>query len=143
MTQFDPKEMTPDEVENLIRRAHWQSAKSTEDVAPHQYLVIGWDRDDVTDAEFWRFRDHVKANGRLEEWAPPAEWVRRWGGRPMRNTYLYVGEYAYWFTWPKGRVPMLNREHVSVQERTPTRRAIEPSPEQEAAGTSCSSRLSN
>ena len=38
----------------------------------------------------------------------------------MRNRYLYVGEFAYWFTWPRGRVPMLNREHVSVQERDRT-----------------------
>jgi hypothetical protein len=33
----------------------------------------------------------------------------------MRNHYLYIGEYAYWFTRP--RVPMLNREHLSVQRR--------------------------
>jgi hypothetical protein len=31
------------------------------------------------------------------------------------------GEYAYWFTWPRKSVPMLNREHVSVQRETPTR----------------------
>ncbi|CAN5155097.1 hypothetical protein BH24ACT23_BH24ACT23_10180 [soil metagenome] len=42
----------------------------------------------------------------------------------MRNRYLYVGEFAYWFTWPRGRVPMLNREHVSVQETTPTREVV-------------------
>ena len=35
----------------------------------------------------------------------------------MTNRYLYMADYAYWFTWPRGRVPMLNREHVSVQER--------------------------
>jgi hypothetical protein len=33
--------LVPDEVHDLIRRAHWQSAKSVEDVAPHQYVVIG------------------------------------------------------------------------------------------------------
>ena len=31
--------LVPDEVHDLIRRAHWQSAKSVEDVAPHQYVV--------------------------------------------------------------------------------------------------------
>ena len=109
------------EVEDFIARAHWQSAKSTEDVAPHQYVVLGWDRDDITDAEFWSFASLIKAEGRLEEWTPPPEWVRRWGGKPMTNRYLYIGDFAYWFTWPKRSVPMLNREHVSVQESTPTR----------------------
>ena len=40
----------------------------------------------------------------------------------MRNRYLYIGEYAYWFTGP--RVPMLNREHVSVQQAMPSRRVV-------------------
>ncbi len=40
----------------------------------------------------------------------------------MRNRYLYVREYAYWFTRP--RVAMLNREHVSVQQATQTRRVV-------------------
>ena len=95
---------------DFIARAHWQSAKSTEDVAPHQYVVLGWDRDDITDAEFWSFASLIKAEGRLEEWTPPPEWVRRWGGKPMTNRYLYIGDFAYWFTWPKRSVPMLNRE---------------------------------
>jgi hypothetical protein len=42
----------------------------------------------------------------------------------MQNHYLYIREYAYWFTRP--RVPMLNREHVSVQQATATRRVVEP-----------------
>jgi hypothetical protein len=115
--------LVPDEIHDLIRRAHWQSAKSTEDVAPHQYVVIGWNKDDLTDEEFWFFVRTIKDLGRLEEWTPPDEWVRRWGGRPMRNRYLYIREHAYWFTRP--RVPMLNREHVSVQHATPTRRVVE------------------
>ena len=114
--------LTEEEAPAFIERAAWTSAKSTEDVAPHQYVVKGWDRDDITDDEFWGFVALVKSNGRKEEWTPPAEWVNRWGGRPMTNNYLYIGEYAYWFTFPRGRVPMLNREHVSVQEETPTRR---------------------
>ena len=108
----------------IIAGAHWQSAKSTEDVTPHQYSVNGWDRDDVTDEEFWQAVAFIKAHGRLEEWTPPAEWVRRWGGRPMQNRYLYVGEYAYWFAWPRGHVPMLDCERVSVQEEAGTRRPV-------------------
>ena len=108
----------------IIDRAAWTSAKSTEDVAPHQYVVLGWDRDDLDEAEFWRLVGLIKSEGREEEWTPPAEWTRRWGGRPMTNRYLYVGEYAYWLTYPRDRVPMLNREHVSVQEDTPTRRVL-------------------
>ena len=110
--------------EAFIERAAWRSARSTEDVAPHQYIVKGWDRDDISEQEFWAFAELIKATGREEVWTPPDEWVRRWGGRPMKNRYLYVGEFAYWFTWPRDSVPMLNREHVSVQEKTPTRRRV-------------------
>jgi hypothetical protein len=115
----------PAEIHDLIRRAAWQSANSTEDVAPHQYVVIGWGRDDLTEEEFWSFVKAIKTLGRTEEWTPPEEWVNRWGGRPMRNTYLYVGEHAYWHTHPRNSVPMLNREHVSVQQETPTRQVVE------------------
>ena len=59
--------LVPDEVHDLIRRAHWQSAKSVEDVAPHQYVVIGWNKDDLTDDEFWFFVRTIKELGRLEE----------------------------------------------------------------------------
>ena len=122
MSKSGVEPITLAEAKDVIARAAWQSAKSTEDVAPHQYVVKGWGRDDVTEEEFWGFAELIKAEGRLEEWTPPEEWVRRWGGKPMKNRYLYVAGYAYWFTWPRGRVPMLNREHVSVQEATPTRR---------------------
>jgi hypothetical protein len=116
--------LTVDEIEAIIARAHWQSARSTEDVAPHQYVVKGWDKDELTEDEFWRLANWIRTEGRLEEWTPPAEWVRRWGGRPMTNRYVHIGNYAYWFTWPKGRAPMLNREHVSVQQAKPTRRPV-------------------
>jgi hypothetical protein len=114
--------LVPDEVHDLIRRAHWQSAKSVEDVAPHQYVVIGWNKDDLTDEEFWFFVRTIKEQGRLEEWTPPEGFYDSGNRRPMRNRYLYIGEHAYWFTRP--RVPMLNREHVSVQQATPTRRMV-------------------
>jgi hypothetical protein len=114
--------LVPDEVHDLIRRAHWQSAKSVEDVAPHQYVVIGWNKDDLTDDEFWFFVRTTKELGRLEEWTPPEGFYDSGNRRPMRNRYLYVGEYAYWFTRP--RVPMLNREHVSVQQATQSRRVV-------------------
>ena len=120
----DENPMTKSEAKDVIRRAAWTSAKSTEDVAPHQYVVNGWDRDDITEDEFWGLVATIKAFGRVEEWTPPEEWVRRWGGRPMTNRYLYMGDYAYWFTWPRKSVPMLNREHISVQEQTPTRRVL-------------------
>ena len=123
MDDVRPQLMSTREALSFIERAAWTSAKTTEDVAPHQYVVKGWDRDDITEEEFWAFADLVKTRGQAEIWTPPAEWVRRWGGRPMTNRYLYLGEYAYWFTWPRSSVPMLNREHVSVQTVTPTRKA--------------------
>ena len=117
--------MTSDEARAFIERAAWTFAKSTAGFAPHEYIVRGWDRDDITEAEFWQFVELVKETGQKEVWTPPAEWVRRWGGRPMENAYLYLGEFAYWFTWPRKRVPMLNREHVSVQQENPTRRPLD------------------
>jgi hypothetical protein len=125
MNTPDHSHLLSPEVLAIIERAAWHSAKSTEDVAPHQYVVQGWNRDDVTVDEFELLANAVKTYGRIEEWTPPAEWVQRWGGRPMTNSYLYVGDYAYWFTWPRDRVPMLNREHVSVQLATPTRRVVD------------------
>ena len=38
--------------------------KSTEDVAPHQYVVKGWERDDLTEQEFWQVATLIKAAGR-------------------------------------------------------------------------------
>ena len=101
--QYEP--LTMEEAEDFISRAAWTSAKSTEDVAPHQYVVQkrGQRRDDFTEEEFWRIVELIKTEGRRELWTPPEEWVRRWGGKPMKNRYLYVGEYAYWFTCPTVR----------------------------------------
>lgn len=112
------------EARAFIEAVPWKSAKSTEDVAPHQYATI---RAVGDDERFWAFVGLIKTRGRKEQWTPPAEWVRRWGGKPMTNRYLYVGEFAYFFTWPRNSIPMINREATSVQEATPTRR---PLPEQ-------------
>jgi hypothetical protein len=117
--------LVPDEIHDLIRRAHWQTAKSLEHLPAgrHQYNVIGWKKDDLTDEEFWFFVRTIKDLGRWEEWTPPEGFYDSGNRRPIRNHYLYVCDYAYWFTRP--RVPMLNREHVSVQRATPTRRVVE------------------
>jgi hypothetical protein len=120
----------PGTVQALIGRAHWQNARSVQAVAPHSYCVKGWDKDDLTEHEFWLLVQIIKTHGRREEWVPPAGFYTSGSRRPMTNTYLYVSEpsgalYAYWFTFPRGRVPMLNREHVSVQQRTPTRRVVD------------------
>ena len=124
LKQYEP--LTLEEAEDFIRGATWKSAQSTEDVAPHQYVVQkrGQRRDDFTEEEFWRMVELIKTEGRLELWTPPEEWVQRWGGKPMKNQYLYIGEFAYWFTCPYGAVPMLNREHVAVQEQNPTRTVL-------------------
>ena len=125
MAESGVEPLTLPEAERVIERAHWQSAKSTEDVAPHAYVVLGWAKDDLTEREFWRFVALIQVEGRLEEWTPPAEWVRRWGGKPMRGRYLYPGDgFAYWLSRGRGGTPMLNREHTSVQEATPTRRVL-------------------
>ena len=122
--QYQP--LTMEEAEDFIGRTAWRSAQSTEDVAPHQYVVQkrGQRRDDFTEEDFWRMVELIKTEGHRELWTPPKEWVQRWGGKPMKNQYLYIGEHAYWFTCPYGAVPMLNREHVSVQEQNPTRTVL-------------------
>jgi hypothetical protein len=126
MTLPDHEALLSAEILDIIRRrAHWQSAKSVEDVAPHQYVVKGWNKDDVTDEEFWLVADAIKAHGRREEWVPPVGFYSSGSRRPQRNRYLYVDGFAMWFTFPRGRVPMLNREHVSVQQATPTRRVVD------------------
>ena len=110
--EFGMKPLTLAEAERVISRAHWQSARSTEDVAPHAYVVLGWAKDDLTEREFWRFVALIQVEGRVELWTPPAEWVRRWGGKPMRGRYLYIGNHAHWFSRGRGGTPMLNREHL-------------------------------
>ena len=114
-------------VQALIGRAHWRSAKSVEHVpgGAHQYVVLG--QAGLTDHEFWNIAHLIKAHGRDEWWQSPPGFYSS-GKRPtFRGQYLYPGDgHAYWFTHPKDRSPMLNREHLSVQEQTPTRRAVEP-----------------
>jgi hypothetical protein len=127
--QMEHQLVTLEEARAIIERAAWTFAKTTAGFAPHEYVVKGWDRDDVTEQEFWQLADLIKRTGRQEIWTPPDEWVRRWGGRPMKNRYLYLGDYAYWFTWPRKSPAMLNREHVSVQEKTPTRRPVDEQPD--------------
>ena len=119
--QYEP--LTMGEAEDFIGRAAWTSAKSVEEIAPHQYVVQkrGQRRDDFSEEEFWRFEALIKAEGRQEIWTPPEGFYDSGNRRSQKNRYLYVGEYAYWFTMPYGAVPMLNREHVSVQEQNPTR----------------------
>jgi hypothetical protein len=78
--------LVPDEIHDLIRRAHWQSAKSVEDVAPHQYVVIGWNKDDLTDEEFWFFVRTIKDLGRLEEWTPPEGFYDSGNRRPIAES---------------------------------------------------------
>jgi hypothetical protein len=126
MTLPDHEALLSAEILDIIRcRAHWQNARSVEAVAPHQYVVKGWDKDDVTEAEFWMVADAIRAHGRKEEWVPPEGFYDSGNRSPMTNGYLYVDEYAIWFTWPRGRVPMLNRENVSVQVANPTRRVVD------------------
>lgn len=114
----------------MTRRWYWQSAKSVEAVAPHQYVVAGWKKDDVTEAEFWSVVNVVRAIGRVEEWTPPVGFYDSGSRRPTLNTYAYIDGYAIWFTQPRGRAAMLNRESTDVQRATPTRRlpGSEPAP---------------
>lgn len=116
------------ELHDIIARAHWQTAKSVEHVegGQHAYNVIGTSKDDLTNEEFWLVAKAIRLLGRDEVWTPPEGFFddpsKR---RPMKNTYLYVGDYAYWFTKGYRSKPMLNREHISVQAKTPTRQVVQ------------------
>lgn len=120
------------EVLSVIERAGWQTAKSVEHVAggSHQYIVRGWDKDDVLEPEFWLVVDAIKAHGRAEVWVPPPSFYDSGSRKPQRNRYLYPGDgYAYWYTRSRSAA-MLNREDISVQAITPTRRPVGDPPEQ-------------
>jgi hypothetical protein len=87
--------------------------------------VLGWNKDDLTEREFWQLADAILRHGRDEIWTAPAGFYDS-GRRPqMRNTYLYVDGYAYWFTRPRNSVPMLNRELISFQETARTRQVAD------------------
>jgi hypothetical protein len=117
----DHTDRVPPDVLELIERMHWQNARSVERVARHSYRVAGWDRDDVTETEFWRVVDVVRAVGRIEVWTAPAGFYDS-GRRPqLTNRYMYVPPFAYWYTTARSATHMLNREHVDVQLRSPTR----------------------
>lgn len=118
---------------DIIARAHWQTATSVQHVAggQHQYCVIGWAKDDVTEAEFWSVRDAIREHGRRESWRSPPGFYSDGRQIEMANVYLYVKDaagdlYALWYTKPKTGPPMLNREDCRVQLVTPTRRPLAP-----------------
>ncbi len=69
--QYQP--LTMEEAEDFIGRTAWRSAQSTEDVAPHQYVVQkrGQRRDDFTEEDFWRMVELIKTEGHRELWTPP------------------------------------------------------------------------
>ena len=47
--------------------------------------MLGWNTDDVTDAEFWFVVEVIRATGRLEEWTPPVGFHDSGNRRPMRR----------------------------------------------------------
>jgi hypothetical protein len=117
-----------DAVLNIVARFHWQVAKTvTVAAGQHAYVVRGWSKDDVSEAEFDLFVDAVRTFGRREAWTAPEGFYDD-GKRPTyRNHYLYLrtsaGHHAYWYT--RTGVSMLNREIVDIQVATPTRTVIE------------------
>jgi hypothetical protein len=128
----DHSALLSEQVLDIIRRAHWQSARSVAHVpgGKHAYVVMGWNKDDVTEGEFFLAVSAIRTYGRREVWTPPVGFYDSGNRRPMTNTYLYLGEFAYWYTKPSEGPHMLNRESVAVQLATPTRRVLAPELEQ-------------
>ena len=91
-------------VHDPIARMHWQRAKSVEKVAPHQYNVLGWSKDDVSNAGCWQVVDTIREHGCVEEWTPPEGVYSAGNRRPMTNRYPYLGDHAYWYSKPRNSV---------------------------------------
>ena len=75
---------------------------------PHEYVILGWR--EVDRCEFGRFVNLIRAEGYRGRYTPPY--------RPdavMTNDYLQVGEWIYWFIYPR----MLNRQHAEHRQHTP------------------------
>jgi hypothetical protein len=101
------KPLTMDEAEDFISRAAWTSAKSTEDVAPHQYVVRGWDRDDVNEEEL----EPVEFIDRGEYLIVPY----RFGGR-ARHTGLEVEfSFVHLITLHDGKVTRLEVHRTKAE----------------------------
>ena len=112
------------ELLDVIARMRWQSARSVEIAcctAPVRRGRLGQGRRD---------RGRVLVGGEHRSSRRPRGGVAGTRGfyatpqrRPTyRNTYLYLGGYAHWFTSPARRRAELNRELTSQQLKTPTRR---------------------
>ena len=78
---------------------------------PHQYVIAEWR--EVDDADFERFRRLIRDAGYRATYRAPY--------RPdyeMRNTYLELDGWCYWFIYPN----MLNRERAEHRKHVPIRR---------------------
>jgi hypothetical protein len=127
----DHTDLLSPQIIDIIGRCFFQVAKSVDHIpgGQHAYCVRNWAKDDVSADEFDLVAQAIKAHGRREEFIPPIGFFDSGNRKPQRGEYLYVrdaaGElYSYWFTWPRGRVSMLNRELRSRQLAHPTRRPL-------------------
>ena len=76
----------------------------------------------MTEVEFWRVVNIVRAVGHLEEWTPPVGFYDSGPRRAMLNTRMPTLASTRRVQQPRTGPAMLNRESVAVQRAKPTRR---------------------
>jgi hypothetical protein len=105
--------MTMAEATAFVAKVPWTFAKTVPHM-PHEYVIREWR--EVPTAEFDAFVNLIRERGYRAVWTHPDRGVR------YTNTYLDLGEWAYWFIEPN----MLNRERLEHA----TRERVEKRPEQ-------------
>ena len=112
----EAKEMTMREAKEFIASVPWRAVRMVEvgDTGktpdPHEYVIKDWREGDSN--LFDAFVRLIKAEGYRATYRAPY--------RPdyvMRNHYLEIGGWCYWFIYPD----MLNRERAENRKHVPIR----------------------
>jgi hypothetical protein len=110
--------MTERVVERFIASVPWRAVKIVEvgDTGktpdPHEYVIKDWQ--EVDPESFDAFVQLIETEGYEAEYRAPYR-----PDRLMRNHYLEIEGWCYWFIRPN----MLNRERAEHRKHTPLRRA--------------------
>ena len=86
------------ELVELIDQAPWREAVTYRDTWPHEYVVIKKDKqEELLDAVCKRFCDGEGVDGRFF---------------PMKNRYLFIGDYKYWLMTPCTEIDLKKDDYV-------------------------------
>ncbi len=127
MAEPSPEPMTTDEARAFIAAVPWRQVKDVPvgeglpdggverygdhrhvKPDPHQYVIRGWR--EIADDDFDRFVAMVRRDGYPATYRAPYR-----PDHEMRNRYLEIDGWCYWFIWPR----MLNRERAEDRKHVP------------------------